>query len=144
MPRVKKEFQQIGRTRAHHQFDAKGQPLGRLASRIAHLLRGKHQVDFVPHLDVGDRVTVTNVDEIVLTRKKWQNKLYIHHTTYPGHLKTEEARHLHARKPTEVLRRAVFGMLPANRLRKEWMKKLTLIVGTGESTNPPKENSHDR
>lgn len=136
MKRKSKEFQQAGRVRQEHHFDAAGQPVGRLASRIAHLLRGKNQVDFVPHLDVGDRVTVTNVEQVVLTRKKWEKKIYYHHTNYPGHLREEQARHLHARDPKEVLRRAVHGMLPANRLRREWMKKLTLTVGMGTNKQP--------
>jgi len=104
--------------------DAQNQVLGRLASRIAMVLRGKNRPIFTPHLDTGDFVVVVNAALVRLTGKKLDNKFYYRHSGYPGGLKTIVARHLLAKKPEEVLRRAVGGMLPKNSLGRQLLKKL--------------------
>ncbi len=113
--------------RQEHILDATDMPLGRLASRIATLLRGKHKANFVPYLDQGDIVIVENVKQIKFTGNKLANKIYYRHSQYPGGLKATKLKdfidkHGHA----EVLRKAVYGMLPANKLRKGMMKRLII------------------
>ena len=109
-------------------IDAKDKVLGRVATRIANILRGKHKPDFVPYLDLGDRVVVINAKDIKLTGNKIEKKVYYHHSRYPGGLKKETVKELLSRKPEEVLRRAVYGMLPKNKLRDKFIKKLTIFV----------------
>lgn len=116
----------IENTVAVHRLDAAGQPLGRLATKIADLLRGKGKVSFVHHLDSGDGVIIEHASQVVLTGNKLTQKVYQRHTGYLGHLKTVHAADLMQHKPEEVIRRAVLGMLPRNRLRKAWMKRLTI------------------
>ena len=113
--------------RKTHLIDATDKVLGRLASRIAILLRGKHKPDFAPYRDQGDFVKVKNVDKIKLTGRKMAQKKYYRHSGYPGGLKTTSLEELFSRDPAEVLRRAVFGMLPKNRLRKKQIKRLLFI-----------------
>lgn len=110
--------------RTRHEIDAKDQPLGRLASRIAVLLRGKNKATFRPHLDEGDTVVISNVAEVKLTGQKLQQKVYHRYSGYPGGLKTEKLSQLIVKKPDEVLWRAVYQMLPPTRLRKDIMKRL--------------------
>lgn len=114
---------------AWHVVDAKGQVLGRLASQLAPILRGKHKPTYAPNVDCGDYVVVLNAKDIVLTGNKWNNKLYRWHTGYPGGLKQRTAKELFARKPEAVLRKAVFGMLPRNRMRALQDKKLKIFLG---------------
>ena len=109
--------------------DAKGKTLGRLASRIAILLRGKHKPIFTPHVDTGDFVVVVNADKINLTGKKWQEKLYIYHTGYPGGLKSTSAEKVRSKKPERLITMAVQGMLPKNKLGKKMIKKLKVYAG---------------
>jgi large subunit ribosomal protein L13 len=109
--------------------DARGKVLGRLAAKIATILRGKHKPIFSPHLDVGDFVVVINADKIRLTGAKWHKKLYFRHSGYPGGLKVETAQQLFSRKPEELLRLAVAGMLPKNRLGRKLLKKLKIYRG---------------
>lgn len=109
--------------------DAEGKTLGRLASRIAILLRGKHKPTFTPHVDTGDHVIIINAEKITLTGGKLKTKTYIHHTGYPGGLKSITAEHLHARRPTELLTRAIKGMLPKNTLGKQMARKLKVYAG---------------
>lgn len=109
--------------------DANGKTLGRLAARIAILLRGKHKPTFTPHVDTGDHVVVINAGKVHLTGDKMRTKLYIHHTGYPGGLKTTTAEHLHAKNPTELLARAIKGMLPKNTLGKQMARKLKVYPG---------------
>jgi len=109
--------------------DAKGKTLGRLASRIAILLRGKHKPIFTPHVDAGDFVVVVNADKINLTGKKWQEKLYIYHTGYPGGLKSTSAEKVRNKNPERLLTMAVQGMLPKNKLGKKMIKKLKVYAG---------------
>jgi len=106
-------------------IDAENKVLGRLASEIASLLRGKHKTDFAPHKDIGDFVVVKNAHKIRFTGKKLDHKKYYHHTGYPGGLKELPMKKLFDKKPGEVLRKAVLGMLPKNRLRSKMIKRLS-------------------
>lgn len=109
-----------------HQLDATNQSPGRLASRIAFLLQGKHKPSYQPHLDAGDRVEVTNAAAMKITGRKLEQKEYIRHTGYPGGIKRTPLHKLMAENPAEVLRQAVRRMLPDNKLRKERMKRLVI------------------
>ncbi|DBA67333.1 TPA: 54S ribosomal protein L13 [Trebouxia sp. C0005] len=97
--------------------DAKEQVVGRLAAQLSVILQGKDKVQFAPHLDIGDVVVVKNAQHVVFTGKKWKQKLYRHHTGFPGGLKERSARLQFEKDPTEILRKAVYGMLPKNKLR---------------------------
>jgi large subunit ribosomal protein L13 len=109
--------------------DAEGMVLGRLATEIATILRGKHKPTFTPHMDTGDHVIVINADKVVLTSNKGE-KLFVHrHSGYPGGLKTQTYGNLLATKPAEGVRRAVRGMLPKNRLGRQMIKKLKVYAG---------------
>lgn len=110
-------------------IDANGHKLGRLASKVASLLRGKHKVNFTPHVDCGDNVIVINSEKIKLTGNKWENKKYIWHTGYPGGQKSLIAKDLFSRKPLNLLERAVKGMLPKNRLGRVLFSNLYLYSG---------------
>ena len=107
-------------------MDAAGQAPGRLASEIARLLIGKHRVDYVPNVDMGDAVEVTNCDQMKVTGTKMTGKIYYRHSGWPGGLKEEQLKKVFARDPGEVLRRAVLRMLPKNKLQKERIKRLTI------------------
>lgn len=107
-----------------HTIDAAGKPLGRLATQIAILLRGKHKPDFLPHKDMGDFVIVKNIKKIKFTGKKPEKKKYYRHSGYLGGLKTVPLRKLFQQNPEEVLIKAVWGMLPKNKLRARIIKKL--------------------
>jgi len=111
--------------RKTHTIDAENKILGRLASEIAVLLRGKHKPDFAPHKDAGDFVVVKNADKIRISGKKMDQKKYRHYSGYPGGLKEKPLKELFEKKPDEVLRRAVMGMLPKNRLRAKMIKRLS-------------------
>ena len=115
--------------RKWHILDAKGATLGRLATQAATLLRGKHKPTYTPNLDTGDHVIVINAQEIQLTGKKMKNKTYHHHTGYPGGLKSITAEHLMEKKPTEVVNKAIRGMLPKTTLGKQMAKKLRIYAG---------------
>ncbi|MFM7203481.1 MAG: 50S ribosomal protein L13 [Myxococcota bacterium] len=109
--------------------DATGLTLGRLASKIASAIRGKNKVSFTPHADVGDFVVVINADKVVLTGNKMDDKQYHWHSEYPGGLSTRSAREMLATRPEEVFRRAVWGMLPKNRLGRQLITKLKVYAG---------------
>lgn len=109
--------------------DAEGAVLGRLASAIACRLRGKHNPLFTPHVDTGDRVVVINADKVVLTGRKWEKKNYYRHTGYIGGLKTVAANKLLEKRPEDLIRFAVKGMLPKNRLGRKLFKKLKVYSG---------------
>lgn len=111
-------------------FDASGQTLGRLATQVAVALRGKDKAAFAPNKIVGDLVVVTNAKLIRLTGDKLNQKTYYKHTGYLGNLKSMTLKQLITKDPTEPLRRAVYGMLPDNRLRSELMKRLTIHTGS--------------
>jgi large subunit ribosomal protein L13 len=110
--------------------DARDKILGRLASEIAKILRGKDKAIFSPHLDTGDFVIVVNAEKVKLTGDKLQGKYYYHHSGYPGGLKAITAEKLLTKKPEELLRRAVKGMLPKNRLGRKVFKKLKVYAGS--------------
>ena len=109
--------------------DADGMVLGRLATEVARILRGKHKPTFTPHMDMGDHVIVINADKVVLTSNKGE-KLFVHrHSGYPGGLRSQSYGQLLASKPEEAVRRAVRGMLPKNRLGRQMIKKLKVYSG---------------
>lgn len=110
-------------------IDAKDKILGRLASKIAYMLQGKHKPDYTPHVDQGDFFVIINAEKIKLTGKKLENKVYWRHSGYMGGLKLETAKQLLERKPEELIRLAVKRMLPRNRMRKKLLKKLKIYAG---------------
>lgn len=110
--------------------DANGQVLGRLATRIASLLIGKDKPTYTPFLDCGDHVVVINAERVKLTGNKMDQKVYRHHSGYPGGLKEISIRSLMQRRPEEVIREAVLGMLPKNKLRARRAKKLRVYAGS--------------
>ena len=110
-----------------HTVDATGQSVGRLASRIALILRGKHKATFDPRIDAGDRVTVMNAGHVVFTGRKLVQKDYYHHTMYPGGIKRTPMKWVFEKDPGDVIRRAVYGMLPKNNRRVALMKRLTIV-----------------
>jgi large subunit ribosomal protein L13 len=110
--------------------DATDETLGRLASRIAHVLEGKHKPTYAPNLDSGDHVIVLNAGRVAVSRDKRETKLYIRHSGYPQGLKQETLGHLLERRPEEVIRRAVKGMLPRNRLGAKQLRKLKIYAGS--------------
>jgi large subunit ribosomal protein L13 len=112
-----------------HLMDANGKTLGRLATRIAILLRGKHKTIFTPHVDAGDFVIVVNAAKVALTGKKWKEKLYIHHSGYPGGLKSTSAEMVREKKPERLITMAVQGMLPKTKLGRKMIKKLKVYSG---------------
>ncbi|MGF1472651.1 MAG: 50S ribosomal protein L13 [Rubrobacteraceae bacterium] len=109
--------------------DAEGKTLGRLASEIARILRGKNKPRYTPHVDTGDFVIVVNADRVSVTGKKAQQKLYRRHTGYPGGLREASYEQMMDRKPTEILRKAVYGMMPKTRLGRQQFKKLKIYAG---------------
>jgi large subunit ribosomal protein L13 len=110
-------------------IDATDQVLGRLASRVAYILRGKHKTNFTPHVDCGDNVIVINAEKIRLTGKKWTDKVYVRHTGYPGGQRFTTPVGLLARKPFAIVEEAVRGMLPKNRLGAALFRNLHVYVG---------------
>jgi large subunit ribosomal protein L13 len=109
--------------------DAEGQTLGRLATRIADTLRGKKKPEYTPHIDTGDFVVVVNAEKIAVTGKKREQKIYYRHSGYPGGLRERTLSEELERRPTEVLRKAVKGMLPRNRLARQQITKLKIYAG---------------
>ncbi len=115
--------------RKWHVVDASGQTLGRLATKVAILLRGKHKPLYAPHLDTGDFVIVVNAAEIRVTGKKAEQKTYYRHSGYPGGLKSTSFAKLRQEHPTRIIEHAVKGMLPHNRLGAAMLKKLKVYAG---------------
>ena len=109
--------------------DATDQVLGRLSSQVARLLRGKHKPTFTPGMDVGDFVVVVNAGRIRMTGAKWEEKTYYRHSGDPGHLKSERAKELRDTRPERIIKYAVWGMLPKNRLGRKLLKKLKIYAG---------------
>jgi large subunit ribosomal protein L13 len=109
--------------------DAEGETLGRLATRIADTLRGKRKPEYTPHVDTGDFVVVVNAEKIAVTGNKLKEKLYYRHSGYPGGLRSRPLAVELERRPTEVLRKAVRGMLPRNRLGRAQLRKLKIYAG---------------
>lgn len=128
-------------TRKWHLVDAENKILGRLATQIAIRLRGKHKAIFTPHADTGDFIVVINADKIALTGSKWDNKYYYRYSGYVGGLKKISARKLLEKKPEDILRFAVKGMLPKNSLGRRQFKKLKVYAGSDhphQGQNPEK------
>ncbi len=109
--------------------DADGLRLGRMATRVASILRGKLKPTYTPHMDTGDFVVVVNAEKVVLTGRKEDQKIYYRHSGRPGNLKQETARHLRQRRPTKIIEAAVRGMLPKNRLGRRLFTKLKVYAG---------------
>jgi len=109
--------------------DAEGKHLGRLATEIVRVLRGKNKPQYTPHVDVGDFVVVVNADRVVVTGRKAVQRVYRRHSGYPGGMKETTYEQMLARKPTEVLRKAVYGMMPKTRLARKQFKKLKIYAG---------------
>ena len=110
--------------------DVEGMVLGRVASEIAKILRGKNKPEFTPHVDTGDFVIVVNAQKIVLTGSKLDQKMYYRHSGYHGGLKSTSAKKMLAEKPEQMIRKAVWGMIPKNRLGRQIIKKLKVYAGT--------------
>lgn len=110
-------------------FDARNQTLGRLASELAKILRGKHRVDFTPHADTGDGVIVINAEKVKVTGAKASRKVYRHYTGYMGGLRETPYQTMMARKPTYIIERAVTGMMPKTRLARHQIKRLRVFAG---------------
>lgn len=109
--------------------DAEGQTLGRLASEIAKILRGKNKPAYTPHVDTGDFVVVVNAEKIQVSGRKAEQRLFRRHTGYPGGLREVSYEQMLARKPDEILRKAVYGMMPRTRLARKQFKKLKIYAG---------------
>ena len=110
-------------------IDAEGKPLGRVASKAAHILRGKHKVTYTPHVDCGDYVIIVNADKVALTGNKLEEKIYYDHSRYVGGLRERTAKEMRQDYPVEMVERAVKGMLPHNRLGRQMYKKLFVYAG---------------
>ena len=111
-------------------IDAEGQVLGRLSTEIARIISGKTKPTYTPFLDTGDHVIVINAEKIVLTGKKETDKVYHHHSLYPGGLKSRAARFVRAEKPESMIEEAVWGMLPKNKIGRKMLKKLKVYRGS--------------
>jgi large subunit ribosomal protein L13 len=109
--------------------DANGKTVGRLATKIATILRGKGKPQFTPHADIGDFVVVVNADKVNFTGKKWTQKTYYWHTPYPGGLKSITAEKLFKQNPEEILKKAVWGMLPKNKWQKDLITRVKIYSG---------------
>lgn len=125
--------------------DAENQILGRLASEIAKVVRGKHKASFTPHADCGDHVIVINADKVVLSSEKLDNKIYDHYTGFPGGRRTQTAREVQSKKPEALVENAVRGMLPKNRLGRKQFFNLHVVSGSEHkhTAQQPKELKFD-
>ncbi len=110
-------------------IDAEGKPLGRLASEIARILRGKNKPRYTPHVDVGDFVVVVNAEKVIVTGRKAEQKVYRRHSGYPGGMKETSYGQMMERRPEEIVRKAVYGMMPRTRLARQQMRKLKIYAG---------------
>jgi large subunit ribosomal protein L13 len=126
--------------------DAEGQALGRLASKIAKLLRGKHKPNYTPHVDCGDNIVVINAEKVTLSGNKWDEKTYSRYTGYPGGQRYTSAKELLEKNPGRIVEKAVKGMLPKNRLGADLFRNLKVYVGTDhdqEAQKPTVFNIND-
>ncbi len=126
--------------------DADGQTLGRLASKVAKLIRGKYKTNYTPHVDCGDNVVIINADKIKLSGNKWNDKTYVRHTGYPGGQRTLTAIELFSKDPIRVVEKAVKGMLPKNKLGSALFRNLFVYSGgehKQEAQNPKTINLND-
>lgn len=115
--------------RLWHLFDARGKVLGRLATQIAEILMGKQKPYFARNVDCGDFVVIVNADKVQVTGRKEQNKIYYHHSGYPGGLKATALKEVRQKHPERIIEHAVSGMLPNNKLKKEMLKRLKVFAG---------------
>ncbi len=111
-------------------MDATDVPLGRLASKAAHILRGKHKATYTPHIDCGDYIVIINAEKVKLTGNKLENKKYYSHSSYPGGLRERTAKEMLEKYPEEMVEKAIKGMLPHNRLGRQMYKKLFVYTGS--------------
>jgi large subunit ribosomal protein L13 len=111
-------------------IDVKGQTLGRVASRIAYILRGKHKPGYTPHVDCGDKVIVINAGEIQLTGRKWDKRIHLRHTGYPGGQRAQTPRQIHAKHPTRLVEHAIKMMLPKTKLGADIFRNLYVYAGS--------------
>ena len=126
--------------------DAEGQTLGRLASKVAKILRGKYKPNFTPHVDCGDNVVIVNAEKIQLSGNKWEDKTYTRYTGYPGGQRSTTARELLEKNPASIIEKAVKGMLPKNKLGAELFRNLRVYAGTDhdqEAQKPKAINLND-
>jgi large subunit ribosomal protein L13 len=123
--------------------DATDKPLGRLCSEVASLLRGKHKPLFTPHADCGDHVVVVNADKVHLTGKKWDEKVYIRYTGYPGGQRFATPKEMMAKHPTAMVEMAVRGMLPKNRLGREVYRNLYVYAGAEHAQQAQKPKAYE-
>jgi large subunit ribosomal protein L13 len=126
-------------------IDAQGQTLGRLATEIAMILRGKKKAVYTPHVDVGDFVVVVNAGKVAVSGKKAEQKIYRRHTGYPGGLREMNYEEMREKKPTDIVRKAVKGMLPRTRLARQQLKKLKVYAGPEHphSAQTPEPYNHE-
>ena len=110
--------------------DAEGEILGRMASKVAKMLRGKHKPNYTPHVDCGDNVIVINAEKVEMTGNKWQDKVYLRYTGYPGGQRSRSAMELLEKHPERIVEKAVKGMLPKNKLGAKLFRNLKVVVGT--------------
>ena len=125
--------QSVNKERASHDWylvDANSKTLGRLSTQIANRLRGKHKPEFTPHVDTGDYIVVINADKIHVTGKKETDKIYYHHTGFPGGIKSISLEKMRERSPEKILENAVKGMMPKNKLGRAMLLKLKVYAGT--------------
>ena len=122
-------------------LDATDLPLGRVATKAAHMLRGKHKVTFTPHIDCGDYIIITNASKVKLTGNKLNDKMYYNHSGYTGGLRERNAAEMIENYPVEMVERAVKGMLPHNRLGRQMAKKLFVYAGDAHEQQAQKPES---
>ena len=120
--------------------DAEGQTLGRMASKVAKILRGKYKPNFTPHVDCGDNVIIINAEKINLTGNKWTDKTYVRHTGYPGGQRTLSATELYEKDPARLVEKSVKGMLPKNKLGSALFRNLKVYVGPEHGQEAQKPN----
>ncbi|MBU1018343.1 MAG: 50S ribosomal protein L13 [Patescibacteria group bacterium] len=135
------KLEEIDKDRKWYLVDAENKTVGRLATKIADILRGKNKPTFSPHIDCGDYIVIINADKIKLSGNKWAQKEYIRHSGYPGGIKRETAEKVLQKKPEKILTEAIKGMIPRNRLRTHILSKLKVYAGPNhrqEAQNPEK------
>lgn len=140
---MKNTFMQKKETveRKWYVLDATDLPLGRVATKAAHMLRGKHKVTFTPHIDCGDYIIITNASKVKLTGNKLNDKMYYNHSGYTGGLRKRNAAEMIEKYPVEMVERAVKGMLPHNRLGRQMAKKLFVYAGENHEQQAQKPES---
>lgn len=140
---MKNTFMQKKETveRKWYVLDATDLPLGRVATKAAHILRGKHKVTFTPHIDCGDYIIITNASKVKLTGNKLNDKMYYNHSGYTGGLRERNAAEMIEKYPVEMVERAVKGMLPHNRLGRQMAKKLFVYAGENHEQQAQKPES---